>query len=557
MPAAATPPSRLALVIGNATYGGDLGVLRNPVHDASDMATTLQQLGFTVTLLQDATHQQMETAVVAFSRQLRQGGIGLFYFAGHGVQLDGSNYLVPVGVSLASTAGVRFHTVAAEWVLASMEEAGNGLNIMILDACRNNPFPRQWRTTQRGLAPMQAARGSLIAYATAPGATAADGSERNGIYTKHLLRAMTIPDLLIEQMFKQVRVAVEQETQGQQTPWESSSLRGDFMFRPQMDRTAAPASPQTPSPESTPETPAAPPSVADRAAARHQEPALTLTGRDGAPMVLVPTGPFLMGSSATEIDTALQRQSSIRLEQLADERPQHTVTLAAFYIDAYEVTNARFQQFVQATGYRTDAERDNGGAFYVNGQWEPANGGNWRTPQGPGSHLEGLDNHPVVYVTWYDAEAYCQWADKRLPTEAEWEKAARGIDGRVYPWGNTLVGTEVNFCDRRCSHYGRDNTVDDGVRYSAPVGHYSAGQSPYGVYDMAGNVWEWVADGYSTTYYQQSPVENPPGPLENNRVVFRGGSWLSGPVSLRTANRTGEPPTFRDAEIGFRCAKTP
>src|SRR5882724_3851455 len=227
VPAVAAPPpslARTALVIGNAAYGTEVGPLRNPGNDATDIAAALRQLGFEVTLVLDANRQRLEEAVEAFSRQLRRGGVGLFYFSGHGAQVEGTNYLIPVGARLAQTADVKFQAVAAEWVLASMEDAGNGLNIVILDACRNAPFARQWRSAQRGLAPMQAAHGALIAYATAPDSVAADGTGRNGTYTKHLLQYMTVPDLPVEQMCKQVRLAVEHETKGAQTPWELSSL---------------------------------------------------------------------------------------------------------------------------------------------------------------------------------------------------------------------------------------------------------------------------------------------------------------------------------------------
>jgi len=547
------PPARTALVIGNAAYGAEVGPLRNPGNDATDMATALRQLGFEVTLVLDATRQRLEEAVETFSRQLRRGGVGLFYFSGHGTQVDGTNYLIPVGARLEKTADVKFQAVAAEWVLASMEEAGNGLNIVILDACRNAPFARQWRSAQRGLAPMQAAHGSLIAYATAPGSVAADGTGRNGTYTKHLLRYMTAPDLPVEQMFKQVRLAVEQETNGAQTPWELSSLRGDFFFRPETGARPGPVVTETPVRQEEGGTQVA----VGIYTPRSPEATTNIVGNDGAEMVLVPAGEFAMGSDADEIEALLRQYSGLRRERLRDEIPKHRVFLEAFYIDKYEVTNARFQQFVQATGYRTDPERDGGGSVYQNGKWEPLNTGEtWRTPLGPGSSLEGLAEHPVVQVTWRDARAYCKWAGKRLPTEAEWEKAARGTEGLVYPWGQQFDGKRLNFCDRNCDSSGKDSSVDDDYRFSAPVGHYAAGKSPYGVYDMAGNVWEWMEDGYDENYYQHSPDRNPPGPAPDSRVVLRGGSWRSGAASARASRRAGEIPGFRNSDVGLRCAKS-
>ena len=233
---AATPVSaqvtgrRMALVIGNASY--DVGPLKNPVNDATDVAAALQRLGFTVTRRLNANQAEMESVIEAFGQQLRQGGVGLFYFAGHGLQVGGENFLVPVGARINREQDVKIAAVHVGRVLGAMEDAQNDLNLVILDACRNNPFGRGFRNQAQGLAPVDAARGSLIAYATAPGSVASDGSNRNGLYTEHLLRNMMTPGLSVEQMFKQVRIGVGQMTHGQQTPWESSSLTGDFYFVP-------------------------------------------------------------------------------------------------------------------------------------------------------------------------------------------------------------------------------------------------------------------------------------------------------------------------------------
>src|SRR5215470_3195669 len=184
--------------------------------------------------------------------------------------------------------------------------------------------------------------------------------------------------------------------------------------------------------------------VVESAPQQPQAPPATLVGNDGAEMVLVPAGEFIMGSDRDELDRLKASRASF-----GDEIPRHRVYLDAFYIDKYEVTNARFQQFVQA-GYRTQAEREGWGFADTGEKWEKANGANWRAPQGPGSSIAGLEQHPVVQVSQEDAKAYCAWAGKRLPTEAEWEKAARGPDGRMYPWGDQFEGTRLNFCDANC-----------------------------------------------------------------------------------------------------------
>jgi len=243
---------RTALVIGNAAYAE--GPLQNAVKDATDIAAMLRRLNFEVTPLRNASLQEMEDAVNAFNLRLRQGGMGLFYFAGHGVQVNGENYLIPIKARITREADVRYQALPMGQVLGAMEDANNGLNIVILDACRNMPFSRSYRSSQGGLAPPPTARGMLIAYATSPGGMAADGAGENGVYTKYLLQAMTIPGLSIEQVFKQVRYGVVAETEGKQTPWESSSLLGDFAFMPAQASVVPAGVPPYPSSASDPET---------------------------------------------------------------------------------------------------------------------------------------------------------------------------------------------------------------------------------------------------------------------------------------------------------------
>lgn len=240
-------PDRIALVIGNASYKSS--PLRNPVNDATDIAGALRDLGFSVTLKTDADQRTMEQAIHDFGIKLRLGGAGLFYFAGHGMQVDGSNYLIPLGANIQTESDIRYEAVDAGRVLGKMEDAGNGMNIVILDACRDNPFSRSFRSGSRGLARMDAPKGSLIAYATAPGQVAADGKRRNGVFTQHLLRHLVSPGLKVEDILKRTRNDVMRETGDQQVPWESSSLRGDFYFASTRGIAIEPLEPTT-SPES-------------------------------------------------------------------------------------------------------------------------------------------------------------------------------------------------------------------------------------------------------------------------------------------------------------------
>ncbi len=221
---------RVALVIGNSAYAES--PLKNPTNDAADMAAALRGLGFQVILRANANRRQMVEAVREFGNQIKRGGVGFFYYAGHGVQSRGKNFLIPVGAQLESEADLEFETMDANIVLAQMDEASNRVNIVVLDACRDNPYTRSSRSASRGLAALDAARGSFLAFATAPGSVAADGDGRNGIYTKHLLASLREPDTRLEDVFKRVRLDVAKETGNRQIPWDSSSVLGDFYFRP-------------------------------------------------------------------------------------------------------------------------------------------------------------------------------------------------------------------------------------------------------------------------------------------------------------------------------------
>ncbi len=222
-------------------------------------------------------------------------------------------------------------------------------------------------------------------------------------------------------------------------------------------------------------------------------------------MVLISAGAFTMGAT----------------DGHEDEKPPHAVHLKAYYIDLYEVTVDRFARYLKG----------------VNAEHPLA----WKEATN-GSH----GDKPVVGVDWFDAQEYCEWVGKRLPTEAEWEKAARGSDARRYPWGSqTPTRAHANF----------NRLAWKGYATLTEVGHFEQGRSPYGLYDMAGNVWEWVSDHYDQTYYAHSPVEDPRGPSIGPLRVLRGGSWSNDPEILRASNRGGYPPGAHRSDFGFRCAK--
>ncbi len=254
----ATGEPRLALVIGNSKYAQS--PLKNAANDARMMSRTLRRLGFEVIERIDSGKKQMEDAILEFGEKLKAGGVGMFYYAGHGVQVRGQNYLIPTDAALPSEASVRVQAVNVDLVLEQMSEARNRANVVILDACRNNPFLPARRGGGKGLAAVDAARGTLIAYSTAPGTVAADGDGTNSPYTASLVRAIEQPGLPVEDIFKRVRAAVLEQTQGSQTPWESSSLTGDLVIN--LNVTINPPA-AAPAPAAAPVAPARDPQAAE------------------------------------------------------------------------------------------------------------------------------------------------------------------------------------------------------------------------------------------------------------------------------------------------------
>lgn len=260
-------------------------------------------------------------------------------------------------------------------------------------------------------------------------------------------------------------------------------------------------------------------SAEPQAGADSKAPSLeTIKGQDGAAMVLIPAGPFTMGSN----------------DGLPNERPEKKVALDAYSIDQYEVTLSLYRKFLEAAKHDSPPTWDDEAATT-------------------------LGDRPAIGMKWADAAAYCKWAGKRLPTEAEWEKAARGTDGRRYPWGQMQPFVDI-------ANYNRGTWVSEAVTLvgvttglegmSVRHGLKEGGKSPFGLAHMAGNAAEWVADWYDREYYQKSPEKNPTGPASGDKRVLRGGSWADLPTALRVTARFSAEPDFEDRTIGFRCAKS-
>ncbi len=539
-PSTSPSASRLALVVGNSAYE-HTSPLRNPANDARAMATALEQLGFAVTQLVDARQREMEVQIERFGQQLRQQkGVGLFYFAGHGIQVGGENFLLPVEIAPKTEADIKYDAVPVGKLLGQMEAAGNGMNLVILDACRNNPFKRSFRSAQRGLAQVVAPTGTFISYATAPGSIAADGDGGNGLFTEKLLQHLQTPGLKLEEVFKRVRIEVQRDSNNQQVPWDSSSLTGDFFFRPRPEATkparqkAAPAPtsaalarqawklveesnnpdalrafirkfPQSPQrelaelklvllkpdlvePEEAPEPVPGPP---EPPVPPYQEP---LTGMT---FIRLPGGLFQMGS--------LPSEAGYRADETS-----HPVTLSPFWMAKTEVTQAQ-----------------------------------WKVIMGSNPSRFKSDDRPVERVSWDEVQAFIKRLNARtgetftLPTEAQWEYACRAGTQTVYSWG-VLIGENQANC----------RTCGDTWQNTAPVGRFAP--NALGLHDLSGNVWEWVQDAYAD--YPATEVTDPESRSGTYRVS-RGGSWSNAGGLLRCAYRNSHDAFYANSNLGFRLSR--
>lgn len=594
---------RIALVIGNGNYTS-ARKLANPVNDANDMTIVLEQLGFEVISGTDLSRREMVSKVREFGDRLRiTKGVGLFYYAGHGVQVSGRNYLIPVDAEIPREDEVDFASVNLNFIMRKMATANNGLNIVILDACRNNPFARSWSRSaeEGGLAQVNAPTGTFIAYATAPNMTASDGTGRNGLYTTELLKILKRPGLTIEQAFKNVTIAVDQSSAGKQVPWTSSSLRGEFYFVPrntdlvetseienkepteinvkerdrsQVEREAWLLIQDSQNPEDfrffLTEFPKGNyekmaeikleqmvwdsiknskdklvfqdfidefPNGANASLARikfRQLSAVSKTEKKdladkekpfsnnkiddpatkslkagtvrknsiGMEFVWIPPGEFLMGSPDNEEDRD------------DDEGPQRKVTIAkGFWMGKYEVTQGQFKKILGTN---------------------------------PSKYAKCGANCPVERVTWDEAKEFIRKLNEQdgefvysLPTEAEWEYAARAGTTTRYSFGDS---------SKNLKKYGRHGKTSG----THPVGELLP--NPWGLYDIYGNVREWVEDIYNEAGYRGLPTDGSANLTigDPTKRVLRGGSWIYFSQYLRSANRFMNEPTERDSGIGFR-----
>jgi formylglycine-generating enzyme required for sulfatase activity/uncharacterized caspase-like protein len=590
--APASGEKRVALVIGNAAYPGVAG-LKNPANDARDIAAKLKKLGFDVTVRTDVRYREMLRSLTEFGDKVQTGTEALFFYAGHGMQVRGKNYLIPIDAEIRNEGSVSSEAVDVDQLLDKLSPAR--LSVVILDACRNNPFERRFRGNGQGLAQINAPTGTLIAYATAPGKVAADGDGRNGLYTSELLSAMDVPGIKIEDVFKRVRTNVVKKSGDAQTPWESSSLTGDFYFAVGMGIQSGLASHTT---KGTPEDEAweaaeganssagyeaylteypkgrhaatarvklatsrvktkpmdslameAPPKsdLAKPIGGTIFTPGQTFKDCDVCPdMVEIPAGSFEMGSPSYEEG------------RHEFEGPIRRIRVDKFAIGRTEITRGQFAAFVAETAYRAGTDCNT----FENGKAEKRTGRDWRNP---GFAQE--DSHPVVCVNRSDAEAYLLWLSRksgkryRLPSEAEWEYSARAGSLASRFWGDD-PSQACQYANVQDLHWQDANIhrCDDGYTFTAPVASYQP--NAFGLYDMIGNVWESVQDYYG--HYSQAPTDgsarsdrtNEGAILVGGGYVLRGCSWVCGTDRARSSVRGREDDyRVRTSYQGFRAAR--
>jgi len=517
--------ARLALIIGNGAYAE--APLRNPVNDAKAMKGALEGCQFEVNLKVNASKREMEDAIQTFGDRIRGGAVGLFYYAGHGVAVKGANYLIPVGAKIAREDDVPHEGVEVGRVLDKMDTARNQLNILILDACRNNPFARSWRSSTRGLVQVSAPKGSLIAYATAPGSTAADGQGEHGLYTEALLDKLKEPGVSLLDVFQDVRAEVESRSQGQQIPWESNSTVGRFYFRP----VASAASRPVPAPSPTP-------SLANQA-----EP--WKAGK--------PSGFESRVAEPPPVPGAVQGPNGLWEARLDIGLGARRGLLAWFkLINAPKDRLHAMLDLVQIPGGTFRTGHDQGkpghevrissrfwlGRFPVTQrQWLAVMGNN------PSDFKQAGLDAPVEQINWDDTT---QFLDKlnamqdtwifRRPTKAELEYACRaGTAGESYGPLDAIAWFEGN---------------SGGTTH--PVGQKQP--NAFGLYDMNGNVLQRCQDWYEATSEPPPVAWDPQGPSTGEHRVSYGGSWRYHVSAMGSAMIAYGPPDMRINDLGFRVA---
>ncbi len=572
---------KVALVLGNGAYQ-QVSALPNPSKDASDIAAALERLGFEVLLAQDLTQSGMRRVIGDFSEALTNADVALFYYAGHGIQLSGRNFLIPTDATLETETDVALSTIPLDVILAQMDRAAK-TRIVFLDACRNNPF--EARLTRRigatrsatvlgsGLAPIETDGGTFVGFATDPGAVAFDGDGANSPFTAALLNHIETPGLEINTMMTRVRADVFSGTERLQRPWSSSSLLREVYLAPQQkkpdtiaDAKAWEAANAAGTSQSYRTYLQAFPSGLFTALAKERATALERTAQETVassdasrelnskavttktPEVArcsvcpetasVPAGQTVMGSSSGP----------------ATERPEVTQDIEAFRMSASEITVGDMRAFEAATGRRIPRSCF---VWTAEGRLRKRNGAFWGDPG-----FEVSDASPAACISWDDAKAYVAWLNAedpiggwRLPSEAEFEYAARAgsVGDYAWPGGLQYICANVNGADAASQFRWRNTTCTDGAAVAAPAKGFPP--NGFGLTHMIGNLWEWTEDCWNGSH--QGALRDGSARTRGtcSSRVLRGGSWDDPAENLRSAYRVGIPKTRRQANVGFRVVQ--
>lgn len=530
---------RIALIIGNSEY--ESSPLRNPVNDAVLIGKSLETLGFQVSVKENLSFQEMKKAIQDFSDQLAGGAVGLFYFAGHGIQINGRNFLIPVDFN-AQLADVSRQAVEVDYVIKEITGKG-GLNILILDACRNAPKGFTVPTDKEGLAEIRNAPiGTYIAFSTAPGKKAKDGKGNNSPYALALADNLSLRPSRLEDVFIRTRIQMDNVTTGQQTPWENSSLNSVFFFAEDIAQTKPGVfNPDTSAIGRILNLPIVVPMLdesGDIIKQVRQTASYFVENQIGLEMMQIQSGSFKMGTSWEIVKEAYEdakKYEDISKETIAAEMPQHTVNVAGFFMSKTEITQNQWQM--------------------VMGKMPEI------APEFRGGNL------PIVNVSWQQANEFCKKLSQmtgniyRLPTEAEWEYAAKGGSESPFAFGKTITSDLVNYKGSFPFL-----SASGGVfrKELVPVGSLK-NLNAFGLADMHGNVWEWTADNWHDDYngaptngsaWKAKPSEeDEEDSTKSNPAlvrVVRGGSWDSIASNCRSTSRRQQPQHIRTTKIGFR-----
>lgn len=492
---------RVALVIGNADYTQQKDRLRNPLNDAQDMYAKLQTIGFAkadIVYRENLTQRSIDQALVEFEKKLGGDTVALVYYAGHGMAVNGKNYLPAVDADIQTESQVARQSISVSELMDLLERGRSRVNLMFLDACRDNPFGRGFRSASRGMTKESPPEGTWVAYSTKYGDVADDGPGRNGLFTERLLAHIGTPGLSVDQMFRLVANDVVDRTRNspkRQRPWPEGWLSSEFYLVPGA---------VVPSPRSI----------------EPVVPVVAQTGQtikdcaDCPELVLLPKGSFVMGSP----DSEPERENY--------EGPQRTVKIDyTLAVGRYEITQ---------------------------GQWKAVMGSN------PSNFSACGDTCPVENVSWDMAQEYLKKLNAksgqqyRLLSEAEWEYAARAGTKTPFHTGKTITPLLANF-DGNFTYNGSAKGVFR--KTTTKVGSFDA--NVFGLHDMHGNVWEWVEDVWHDNY-TGAPTDGSAWKVGGDaaRRVLRGGSWYYDPRILRSAFRYGLAPDGRGVNSGFRIART-